>query len=76
MDVISLGGGTNDNNAVCGVFQVSASRSDIEEAEENAEQDQLEQDQAEEGLFDMVTIHFPDQTFGLHLGDQSILRNE
>ncbi len=32
-------------------FQVSASRADIEEAEENAVPDQ----QAEEGLFDMVT---------------------
>lgn len=35
---------------VCGVLQVSASRSDIEEAEENAAQNQ----RTEEGLFDMV----------------------
>lgn len=42
-------------NSVRGVFQVSASRSDIEEAEENAMQDQRAEERTEEGLFDMVT---------------------
>lgn len=42
-------------NSVCGIFQVSASRSDIEEAEENIVQNQRAEEQTEEGLFDMVT---------------------
>lgn len=37
------------------IFQVSASRTDIEEAEENALQTQQVDEQSEEGLFDMVT---------------------
>lgn len=40
---------------VCGIFQVSASRSDLEEAEENALQNQWAKERTEEGLFDMVT---------------------
>lgn len=39
-------------------MQVSASRSDIEEAEENAVQEEHTQDQTEEGLFDMVIIRY------------------
>lgn len=38
-------------SSVCGIFQVSVSRADIEEAEENTVPNQ----QGEEGLFDMVT---------------------
>lgn len=37
------------------MFQVSASRSDIEEAEEVAMQNEQAHEQKEEGLFDMVT---------------------
>ena len=40
---------------VCALFQVSASRSDIEEAEETAEHSQQAEEHTEEGLFDMVT---------------------
>lgn len=42
-------------NSVCGVFQVSASRSEIEEAEENAVYNHQAEERTEEGLFDMVT---------------------
>lgn len=42
-------------NHVCALFQVSASRSDIEEAEENAVQNQRAEERTEEGLFHMVT---------------------
>ena len=38
-----------------GVFQVSASRTDIEDVEEIAAQNQRTEEQPEEGLFDMVT---------------------
>lgn len=43
----------------CGAFQVSASRSDIEEAEDTAMQNLQRHHQKEEGLFDMVST-FPD----------------
>lgn len=43
-------------NSVCGMFQVSVSRSDIEETEENAAQNQKAEEESEEGLFDMVTV--------------------
>lgn len=37
------------------MFQVSASRGEIEEVEENAVQQEMKGEQEEEGLFDMVT---------------------
>lgn len=40
---------------LCVVFQVSASRGEIEEVEENAVQQEMKGEQEEEGLFDMVT---------------------
>lgn len=41
---------------------MSASRSDIEEAEENAVQNQREEEWTEEGLFDMVRNWFADSS--------------
>lgn len=41
---------------MCGAFQVSASRSDIEDAEYIAMQNLQGHPQKEEGLFDMVSI--------------------